>query len=543
MVETIRYGLIGKQDIRRGLGTFEVELADGRIVTLDELGVEVPSSTLALLPLASIGRAAWVTDSLGGLHIGDGGTWNKVYPVINALEMTGTTAGAKIADGISRLPTGGGIIDARGFSGAQTISQDMWSGVASTKPVQIWFGNATYSISVTQAVTAHGTRLVGFSPGKDTDNTGTAFKWTGTSGGTMFTYWGLNYIHVYDLRVLANSLLSTAFQGGQQGANPGNTYGWHFVNVRAPSGQGAVTNGYRAMLDLGGELQTSAKVQDSLFENCAFAGGYAALNVGVSENLFSQFQCDSSTVGAIVQQSASPIFIAPLFTSNTTAIGIEGTIQVNSIRLYSPWFEGGAATSVLKKTDAGASGATEITMHSPKFATGNGTGDLIDLTNIDTTLSIYNARTTGGNDVNILNSANSGIFLVGQVSGSSLTVSGSGRLYEVNMPGTRAFRSTTTGNPDMLHETTGASNNPTITLKTGTLSWILQNTSSDANTPLAILNGTTTAAQLTTDAGIADANTALLIRRNVGGTYTLQQVSMGAVDSGGAGFKVLRVPN
>jgi hypothetical protein len=41
----------------------------------------------------------------------------------------------------------------------------------------------------------------------------------------------------------------------------------------------------------------------------------------------------------------------------------------------------------------------------------------------------------------------------------------------------------------------------------------------------------------------ADGNTALLIRRNVAATITLEQVSMGAVDSGGAGFKALRVPN
>lgn len=41
----------------------------------------------------------------------------------------------------------------------------------------------------------------------------------------------------------------------------------------------------------------------------------------------------------------------------------------------------------------------------------------------------------------------------------------------------------------------------------------------------------------------ADGNTALLVRRNVGGTQTVQQVSMGAADSGGSGFKVLRVPN
>jgi hypothetical protein len=42
---------------------------------------------------------------------------------------------------------------------------------------------------------------------------------------------------------------------------------------------------------------------------------------------------------------------------------------------------------------------------------------------------------------------------------------------------------------------------------------------------------------------IADTETALLIRRNVGGTFSLERVTQGAADSGGAGFKLLRVPN
>lgn len=41
----------------------------------------------------------------------------------------------------------------------------------------------------------------------------------------------------------------------------------------------------------------------------------------------------------------------------------------------------------------------------------------------------------------------------------------------------------------------------------------------------------------------ADGQTTLLLMRNVGGTLTLQRVSMGAADSGGAGYKLLRVPN
>lgn len=42
---------------------------------------------------------------------------------------------------------------------------------------------------------------------------------------------------------------------------------------------------------------------------------------------------------------------------------------------------------------------------------------------------------------------------------------------------------------------------------------------------------------------IADGETALLVRRNVGGSLTLQRVSMGAADSGGSGYRVLRVLN
>jgi hypothetical protein len=41
----------------------------------------------------------------------------------------------------------------------------------------------------------------------------------------------------------------------------------------------------------------------------------------------------------------------------------------------------------------------------------------------------------------------------------------------------------------------------------------------------------------------ADGKTCLSVYRNVGGTSALHEVTMGAVDSGGPGFKLLRVPN
>lgn len=49
--------------------------------------------------------------------------------------------------------------------------------------------------------------------------------------------------------------------------------------------------------------------------------------------------------------------------------------------------------------------------------------------------------------------------------------------------------------------------------------------------------------ELATEANTADTETCLLIRRNLGGTFSMQRVSMGASDSGGAGYRVLRVPN
>jgi hypothetical protein len=47
----------------------------------------------------------------------------------------------------------------------------------------------------------------------------------------------------------------------------------------------------------------------------------------------------------------------------------------------------------------------------------------------------------------------------------------------------------------------------------------------------------------TADANIADTETALLVRRNVGGTYSLVRISIDAADSCDTGYRCLRVPN
>lgn len=78
----------------------------------------------------------------------------------------------------------------------------------------------------------------------------------------------------------------------------------------------------------------------------------------------------------------------------------------------------------------------------------------------------------------------------------------------------------------------------------GVFPWdLIMRTQSSTGDRLRFANGSAdfARAELSTDA--ADGETEFLVTRNIGGTKTLQRVSMGAADSGGTGFKLLRVPN
>lgn len=56
------------------------------------------------------------------------------------------------------------------------------------------------------------------------------------------------------------------------------------------------------------------------------------------------------------------------------------------------------------------------------------------------------------------------------------------------------------------------------------------------------VNGTNVA-QLSADDDVATDETSLLVRHKAGGSFALERVSVGASDSGGTGYRVLRVPN
>lgn len=65
----------------------------------------------------------------------------------------------------------------------------------------------------------------------------------------------------------------------------------------------------------------------------------------------------------------------------------------------------------------------------------------------------------------------------------------------------------------------------------------------NTDTLFAFWAGTISADAFQLSTTIADTETSMLVRRNLAGVYSLQRVSVGATDSGGSGFKVLRIPN
>ena len=67
--------------------------------------------------------------------------------VISAFDYDGDNAGEQIANAIDGLPVGGGVIDARGFTGTQTIASDIFA--SRTTPFTLLLGEAIFEIDLT----------------------------------------------------------------------------------------------------------------------------------------------------------------------------------------------------------------------------------------------------------------------------------------------------------------------------------------------------------------------------------------------------------
>lgn len=102
----------------------------------------------------------------------------RVNNVRFADQFSGADAGAKIAAAIADLPSGGGIVDARGFAGNQSLSANLNIG----KPVVLLLGRATFALGTYQIqINSSGVEILGsgWEPSTSTDY-GTALTYSGT---------------------------------------------------------------------------------------------------------------------------------------------------------------------------------------------------------------------------------------------------------------------------------------------------------------------------------------------------------------------------
>lgn len=151
MTETITYSLAGQEDLNIGNGTFDVTLADGRVVTLHQIShnsFPMPTATLSTLPAAgTAGREYYLTD-IEALVIDNGTAWVTSPPgrgVFFADATSGADLDSVLNTLIAAMPAGGGTIDARGFTGTQACNAT----ITLSKPVKLLLGNCTITSTAT----------------------------------------------------------------------------------------------------------------------------------------------------------------------------------------------------------------------------------------------------------------------------------------------------------------------------------------------------------------------------------------------------------
>lgn len=147
-------------------------MADNSIIRKQRfvLGAPTPLATPTGTDIAADNITATniTTTNLAATNISISGSTTTSTVIIDATTLPGVDAGAKISFGISSLPSSGGIIDARGFQGAQNIS----SSVIIPTDVQVWLGPIVFTAqsTVTTAVfqlVGHNAKLLGFGPGSN----------------------------------------------------------------------------------------------------------------------------------------------------------------------------------------------------------------------------------------------------------------------------------------------------------------------------------------------------------------------------------------
>jgi hypothetical protein len=122
VTEVLKFGLLGSEDIRKGTGSFEAELADGRTVTLTELNLSdmvVDALTLAQLQALTptAGGFYRVTDDIRGPWLANGTAWNHMIGRIIDVRRDFAAVGDDATDdttviqaALNAVPAAGGTV-------------------------------------------------------------------------------------------------------------------------------------------------------------------------------------------------------------------------------------------------------------------------------------------------------------------------------------------------------------------------------------------------------------------------------------------------
>ena len=162
------------------------------------------------------GQAARSQNVFGALNTDNNWSGDQNFRIANNIryadQFSGDDAGEKIAAAIADLPSTGGIVDARGLEGAQTCTGDVFSGV--TKPVTLFLGACTCTLSATWGLQTDGIQIIGLGPGVTTLKVGnsqnTAAIVASKTSGTVT----VNNIRVANLTVDGNRANNTTAYHG-----------------------------------------------------------------------------------------------------------------------------------------------------------------------------------------------------------------------------------------------------------------------------------------------------------------------------------------
>lgn len=215
-------------------------------------------------------------------------TSKRINNVRSCDQFPGATAGARIVACIADLPATGGIADARGLEGTQTIAVNMFSGV--TKPVDLLLGCANFQTSVKQTpgsfVNIQGISL---------SNGGTwCSKFTATAAITLFEFTNSDGVTVEKIALDGNSV-------GTIGISVPNTSWIHYS--------------YFNQLYISGFTSRCVDIQGEVFILDFFGGWYKSCGDG--------FYANRSGAGAIQKMTITGVEIALNTNDNLELIGVE----------------------------------------------------------------------------------------------------------------------------------------------------------------------------------------------------------------------------